>query len=119
MFPCAHLSDNIFRIGNRCLETLGLKSKPRPKLEISPPFNFQSGPAIHFPGYSEDDISLMREKAIASTAIVDDADAELEAFDHFDVSRREDARSRASSYSCGLGGRVVHHARRMSRGRAY
>ncbi|KAF8846705.1 hypothetical protein BDZ45DRAFT_608540, partial [Acephala macrosclerotiorum] len=85
----------------------------------SPPFNFQSGPVIHSPGYSEDDISLMREKAIASTAIVDDADADLEQFDHLDLNHREGARSRASSYSCGQGRRAVHHAQRMSRGCAY
>ncbi|TVY54595.1 hypothetical protein LCER1_G002994 [Lachnellula cervina] len=61
------------RIGNKCLHGLGIKAKERrPSLVISPPFNFQSGPSVNFPGYSEDDISLMREKAIASTAVTED-----------------------------------------------
>ncbi|KUJ16302.1 uncharacterized protein LY89DRAFT_669830 [Mollisia scopiformis] len=119
MLPCSNISDNICKIGNRCLESLGFKSKPRPKLEISSPFNFKEGPAIHFPGYSEDDISLMREKAIASTAIVEAEDGDLEQFEQYDLSRRDGARSRASSYSCGFGGRVISHARRVSRGRSH
>lgn len=58
----------------------------------------------------------MREKAIASTAIVEAEDGDLEQFDQYDLLRRDGARSRASSYTCGLGGRVISHARRVSRG---
>ena len=57
-------------------------------------------------------ISLMREKAIASTAIVEDGEFDL-------ASRIQRPRSRASSYGCGLGGRVVYHARRLSKGNLY
>lgn len=65
-------------------------------------------------------ISLMREKAIASTAVVDEggiADGE------FDLGTRiQRPRSRASGVVCGLGQmgrRVSLHARRVSRGCVY
>jgi hypothetical protein len=54
----------------------------------------------------------MREKAIASTAIVED--------DEFDLASRPHLpHSRPNSFSCGLGGRVVYHARRLSKGALY
>lgn len=54
----------------------------------------------------------MKEKAIASTAVFD----RFEDTEDFGMElARQGPRSRASSYSCGLGGRVVMHARRMSR----
>ncbi|KAH9220121.1 hypothetical protein DL95DRAFT_290440, partial [Leptodontidium sp. 2 PMI_412] len=75
----------------------------------SAPFDFKEGPAVHFPGYSEDDISLMREKALASTAVFEDG--------RFDYgTKRVTPRARGGSFSCGLGERVVYHARRVSKG---
>lgn len=51
----------------------------------------------------------MREKAIASTAIVEDGE--------FDMSSRiQRPRSRASAHGCGLGTKVALHARKVSRG---
>ncbi|PMD62682.1 uncharacterized protein K444DRAFT_347709 [Hyaloscypha bicolor E] len=103
----------ISKIRSKCRNTLGLKSSSKHKrVEISAPFDFKEGPAVNFPGYSEDDISLMREKAIASTAIVEDGEFDL-------ASRIQRPRSRASSFGCGLGGRVVYHARRLSKGNIY
>lgn len=81
-------------------------------MDISAPFDFKEGPVVNFPGYSEDDISLMREKAIASTAIVEDGEFDL-------ASRPHLPRSRPNSFGCGLGGRVVYHARRLSKGALY
>lgn len=51
----------------------------------------------------------MREKAIASTAIVADGEFDL-------AARIRRPQSRASSHTCGLGSSVVRHARRVSRG---
>jgi hypothetical protein len=51
----------------------------------------------------------MREKAIASTAIVQDGDFDM-------ASRIQRPRSRASTNGCGLGSKVVFHARKVSRG---
>ncbi|TVY48854.1 hypothetical protein LOCC1_G000990 [Lachnellula occidentalis] len=100
------------RLGNKCLHGLGFKAKERrPSLVISPPFNFQSGPSVNFPGYSEDDISLMREKAIASTAITEDDVSD----DDFVSRHPSRPRSRAGSTSFGLGAKMVRHARRFSR----
>ncbi|TAQ85942.1 hypothetical protein B7494_g5741 [Chlorociboria aeruginascens] len=96
----------------KCLNTIRIiKRKPRRKpLQISAPFNFIEGPPMKFPGYSEDEISLMKEKAIASIAIVDDDDLDF-------ASRSHRPRSRAGANGCGLGRKVVHHARKVSRGR--
>ncbi|TVY34425.1 hypothetical protein LSUB1_G006487 [Lachnellula subtilissima] len=93
------------RIGNKCLHGLGIKAKERrPSLVIS-------GPSVNFPGYSEDDISLMREKAIASTAITEDDVSD----DDFVSRHPSQPRSRAGSTSFGLGAKMVWHARRFSR----
>jgi hypothetical protein len=54
----------------------------------------------------------MREKAIASTAIVEDGEFDF-------ASRPQRPGSRASSFGCGLGGKVVYHARRLSKGGSY
>ena len=57
----------------------------------------------------------MKEKAIASTAIVQEGGLELERVRAHSGQRL----SSAGSYSCGLGqvgGKVVYHARRVSRG---
>ncbi len=54
----------------------------------------------------------MREKAIASTAIVEDGEFDL-------VSRLQLPRSRPNSFGCRLGDRVVYHARRLSKGALY
>lgn len=56
-------------------------------------------------------ISLMREKALASTAIVEDGEFDL-------ASRPHLPRSRPNSFGCGLGDRV-YHARRLSKGALY
>ncbi|CAG8981425.1 hypothetical protein HYALB_00012770 [Hymenoscyphus albidus] len=110
---CSQFSSFICRIGNKCLQTVGIKSKPASKsLIISSPYNFQEGPAVNFPGYSQDDISLMKEKAIASTAVTDDGESDF----NFPARRPSRPHSRAGSASCGLGKRVVYHARRVSRG---
>ncbi|KAG9247350.1 hypothetical protein BJ878DRAFT_190163 [Calycina marina] len=102
---CIHFSDFV----NKCLESTGIKRKPRKQVDISAPFDFKAGPTMHFPGYSEDDISLMREKAIASTAIVnEDSDFDL-------TTRIQRPHSRASSHDCGFGKRMTHHARRVSK----
>ncbi|TVY80944.1 hypothetical protein LSUE1_G004133 [Lachnellula suecica] len=110
--PCAFIS----RIGVKCLHCLGIKPKSRrPSMVIVlPTFNFQSGPAVNFPGYSEDDISLMREKAIASIAVTEDGS--YSSSDDFASRRPSRPRSRAGSTRYGLGRRVVWHARRVSRG---
>ncbi|PQE32164.1 hypothetical protein CJF32_00001768 [Rutstroemia sp. NJR-2017a WRK4] len=70
---CTPFKAALSRFGSKCAESLGLKQKPSKPISISAPFNFQEGPAVMFPGYSEDDISLMKEKAIASTAYLDAA----------------------------------------------
>ncbi|KAH7354939.1 hypothetical protein BKA65DRAFT_231315 [Rhexocercosporidium sp. MPI-PUGE-AT-0058] len=110
MGPLTQIHNLFSDIGTRCLQVFCLKSPPPPKpIEISAPFDFKEGPAVHLPGYSEDDISLMREKALASTAVFDDG--------RFDYGpRREISRSRGGSFSCGLGERVVYHARKVSKG---
>ncbi|PVH87441.1 hypothetical protein DL98DRAFT_509707, partial [Cadophora sp. DSE1049] len=55
MTPLPQIHNFFSDIGTRCRQILCLKSPPRPKaIEISAPFNFKEGPAIHFPGYSED-----------------------------------------------------------------
>ncbi|RDL30778.1 uncharacterized protein BP5553_10123 [Venustampulla echinocandica] len=124
--PCGNISNFISRTRNRFLETLGLTGKPAPKeLVISSPFDFQHGPAMSFPGYSQDDISLLKEKALASAAMNPNAKSpttnvstptldDLE----FDFASRPPSRprSRAESARCGLGRRVVFHARKVSRG---
>ncbi|CAL3971429.1 hypothetical protein PZA11_007911 [Diplocarpon coronariae] len=100
-------------ISNKCLKVLSLKPPPPTKhVRISPPFNLTEGPAIHFPGYSEDDISLMREKALASTAVVEEGRFEL-------CTGRVVPRSRSGSSSCGFGEQVAYHARRASNGCLY
>ncbi|CZT45347.1 uncharacterized protein RSE6_05650 [Rhynchosporium secalis] len=97
-------------LGNRCIGVFCMKTSPPAKIiEISAPFDFKEGPVVHFPGYSEDDISLMREKALASTAVVEDGRF------HYGT-RRVVPRSRRGSLTCGLGERVVYHARRVSKG---
>lgn len=54
----------------------------------------------------------MREKALASTAVVEDG--------RFDFATRKVVpRSRGGSFGCGLGERVVYHARRVSKGCLY
>ncbi|KAL2070613.1 hypothetical protein VTL71DRAFT_13639 [Oculimacula yallundae] len=109
MAPSPQVHNFFSGFRTRCLEVFCLKSSPTSKIiEISAPFDFKEGPAVHFPGYSEDDISLMREKALASTAIVEDG--------RFDYNtRRVVPRSRGGSFSCGLGERVVYHARKVSK----
>ena len=58
-------------------------------------------------------ISLMREKAIASTAVVEDGDCRLDY--EFDMGLRlPRPRSRASTYSGGMGGRPIRTPRRYS-----
>merc|ERR1711964_284008 len=105
MMPLPQIHKFFSGIGTRCRQLLCLKSPPPSRaIEISAPFNFKEGPAIHFPGYSEDDISLMREKALASTAVVEDG-----RFDYH--TKRVVLRSRGGSFSCGLGERMVYHAR--------
>ncbi|KAH8593455.1 hypothetical protein B0O99DRAFT_688674 [Bisporella sp. PMI_857] len=106
---CLQFSELVSKFRNNFLETLKLKRKSRRNLDISAPFNFKEGPTMHFPGYSEDDISLMREKAIASTAIVSE-DSELDL-----PSRFRRPHSSASLHRCGLASRVSRHARRVSR----
>jgi hypothetical protein len=51
----------------------------------------------------------MREKAIASTAVVEDGKFNFN-------SRFQRPASLASAHGCGLGSQVVYHARRVSRG---
>jgi len=52
----------------------------------------------------------MKEKAIASTAISSESGLEL-------ISRSSTPMPGGpNSYTCGLGGKVVYHARRVSRG---
>ncbi|KAG0653099.1 hypothetical protein D0Z07_0319 [Hyphodiscus hymeniophilus] len=109
---------NLFsRIGNSCLHTFGRKPKPQPLNIVSPenrpcisaPFDFKEGPAFNFQdlGYSEEeaDLDLMREKAIASTAITENGEYDF-------AARIRRPQSRASSHTCGLGSKVVYHARR-------
>ncbi|EKD18317.1 uncharacterized protein L3040_004727 [Drepanopeziza brunnea f. sp. 'multigermtubi'] len=97
-------------ISNRCLRMLCLKAHPPSKpIEISAPFNFKEGPAMQFPGYSEDDISLMREKALASTAIVEDG-----IFDS--ATRKVVPGTWGGSSSCELVERAVFNPRRVSKG---
>ncbi|KAG9235849.1 hypothetical protein BJ875DRAFT_256670 [Amylocarpus encephaloides] len=99
------------RIGNKFLETIGIKTRTERKpIVISSPYDFKEGPSVNFPGYSQDDISLMKEKAIASTAVT-----EYGEYDFAD-RRRSRPHSRAGSTSCGIGKQVVYHARRVSRG---
>ncbi|KAK0119840.1 hypothetical protein ONS95_011272 [Cadophora gregata] len=113
MTPLPQIHNFFSDIGSRCRQVLCLKPSSPPKvIQISAPFDFKEGPAIHFPGYSEDDISLMREKALASTAVVEDG-----RFDYH--TKRVVPRSRGGSFSCGLGERVVYHARRVSKGRLH
>jgi len=110
---CLQLPSIFSRIGKRCVKTLGLKRAPvrSKRLEISAPFDFKEGPKVNLPGYSEDEISLMKEKAIASTAVVEDSDGEF----NFGA-RRDGPRSLASPHGCGLGRTMVYHARKVSRG---
>ncbi len=59
----------------------------------------------------------MKEKAIASTAITDDGRLQVERMRAHNHSGQR--LSSAGSYTCGLGqvgGKVVYHARRVSRG---
>ncbi|KAH6676276.1 hypothetical protein B0J14DRAFT_351384 [Halenospora varia] len=116
---CIQFPHVLSRIGNKCLARIGIKSKQDPKpLVISSPFNFQNGPAVNFPGYSESDISLLKEKAIASTAITNDDVVVLGSNNsefEFPSGRTQRPHSRAGSTGCGLGSRVVYHARRVSR----
>merc|ERR1711964_947293 len=105
-------SQVLLRNWNQMSSTTVKSPPPSRAIEISAPFNFKEGPAIHFPGYSEDDISLMREKALASTAIVEDG-----RFDYH--TKKVVPRSRGGSFSCGLGERMVYHARRVSKGPLY
>ncbi|PBP28169.1 hypothetical protein BUE80_DR000959, partial [Diplocarpon rosae] len=97
-------------ISNKCLKVFCQKPLPPTKnIEISAPFNLTEGPAIHFPGYSEDDISLMREKALASTAVVEEG--------RFEISTgRVVPRTRGGSFSYGFEKQVANHGRRFSRG---
>ncbi|KAF7865529.1 uncharacterized protein EAF02_009952 [Botrytis sinoallii] len=114
---CIQLKATLLKLSNKCAETLGLKSKTPKALSISAPFNFQEGPAVNLPGYSEDEISLMKEKAIASTAVVSDNHyANLNRCYDSDIS---ESHSRTGSHGCGVGRSVVHHARRASRGCMY
>ncbi len=72
---------------------------------------------LYFRTDEESSISLMKEKAIASTAIVDNGGLRLENMRAHNHSRQRF--SSAGSYTCGLsqvGGKVVYHARRVSRG---
>lgn len=70
------------------------------------------GVTVHISDWYIHSISLMREKAIASTAVVEDG--------HFDLaSRPKQPRSRAFLYGCGLGDRALYHARRLSKGTLY
>ncbi|PQE17347.1 hypothetical protein CJF31_00005759 [Rutstroemia sp. NJR-2017a BVV2] len=108
---CTPFKAALSRFGSKCAESLGLKQKPSKPISISAPFNFQEGPAVMFPGYSEDDISLMKEKAIASTAVVSDCQHTYES----DVSEPP---SRTVS-GCGIGRCVVYHARKASKGCLY
>ncbi|KAG4435512.1 hypothetical protein IFR05_009011 [Cadophora sp. M221] len=56
MTPLPQLHNFFSDIGTRCLQVFCLKSSPQPKIiEISAPFDFKEGPAVHFPGYSEDE----------------------------------------------------------------
>ncbi len=141
--PCIRVRESISNIRNKCLETLGLKTKPKPNIKIvSQPSRFETPPLSPFisrrlsisnqallstflaivktsklPSSSHpkqvltnNSISLMREKAIASTAIVEDGDFE------YDIGiGLQRPKSRASSHSCGLGdGRAVRMGRRYS-----
>ncbi|KAN0096367.1 hypothetical protein V8E51_015172 [Hyaloscypha variabilis] len=113
MVSCFQIQEVISKMRSKCRTSIGLKTNPKHRrVEISAPFDFKEGPAPNFPGYSEDDISLMREKAIASTAIVEDGEFDF-------ASRPQRPGSRASSFGCGLGGKVVYHARRLSKGGLY
>jgi hypothetical protein len=53
---------------SRLVRLIGLKQKPQPQrrtLQISKPFNFKHVNAS-LPGYSEDEIAILKEKAAAS-----------------------------------------------------
>lgn len=53
---------------SRLVRLMGLKQKPQPQrrtLQISKPFNFKHENAT-LPGYSEDEIAILKEKAAAS-----------------------------------------------------
>ncbi|EPE35784.1 hypothetical protein GLAREA_05122 [Glarea lozoyensis ATCC 20868] len=116
---CTQILPFICKIGNKCLETFGLKYKPeRKSLVISSPYDFKEGPAVNFPGYSQDDISLMKEKAIASTAVTEDLGFESSSRESW-VGRKGiiGRERRVVSAGSGFGmKRVVAHARRVSRG---
>jgi len=111
------LKATLLEFGNKCAEAFGIKPKTPKSISISAPFNFQEGPSVNFPGYSEDEISLMKEKAIASTAVVSDV--------HYPNRNRcydsdiSEPHSRVDSHGCGIGRSVVSHARRASRGCLY
>jgi len=95
------------------MKSLRSERKSPKVVDISAPYNFKLGPAINFPGYSEDDISLMREKAIASIAIVDE--------EHYGLAARiQRPHSRTSCNSCGHGSsKVLLHSKRISRSYAH
>ncbi|KIN00334.1 hypothetical protein OIDMADRAFT_54931 [Oidiodendron maius Zn] len=69
---CTQIRGFVSKVKRNCLETLGLKQKNYKTVNIGSPFNFQQGPPVDIPGFAEYDISLLREKAIASTAIAND-----------------------------------------------
>lgn len=69
---CTQIHTLMARVNDKCLGALRLKprlAKKRSAMQISAPYDFKPGPAVHLPGYSEDEISLMKDQAIASTAI--------------------------------------------------
>ncbi|KAJ8060260.1 hypothetical protein OCU04_010601 [Sclerotinia nivalis] len=114
---CMQLKATFSKFSNKCAETFRMKPKTPKTLSISAPFNFQEGPAVNLPGYSEDEISLMKEKAIASTAVAsDNHHANLNRCYDSDIS---ESHSRMASHGCGIGRSVAYHARRASRGCMY
>ncbi|QSZ34423.1 hypothetical protein DSL72_006015 [Monilinia vaccinii-corymbosi] len=114
---CIQLKALLLKFSNKFAELFGIKPKTPKPILISAPFNFQAGPAVHLPGYSEDEISLMKEKAIASTAVVsDNRHTNLNRCYDSDMS---ESNSGAGSHGCGIGRSMVYQARRASRGCTY
>ncbi|KAA8571205.1 hypothetical protein MFRU_075g00060 [Monilinia fructicola] len=114
---CMQLKATFLKFSKKCAETLRIRPKTPKTISISAPFNFQEGPAVNLPGYSEDEISLMKEKAIASTAVVsDNRYTNLNRCYDSDIS---ESHSGTGSHGCGIGRSVVYHARRASRGCMY
>ncbi|KAL3418460.1 hypothetical protein PVAG01_10176 [Phlyctema vagabunda] len=131
---CLNLRQHVSTAGHKCLKVVGLEaSAPKAKtLQISAPFDFKTGPSVPFPGFSESEISLMKEKAIASTAVVS-SEHEYPDYTTFrsttsspppppqasSSSRRTSqyplGHARIDSHASSIRHRVVLHARRVSR----